>query len=145
MTQTTVAIVQQPPALLDLEESVRLAAGHITEAAQAGATLVVFPETWLTCYPAWVFGLAGWRDSTAQRWHARLLEQSPVLDPEGGDDSLSPIRAAARESTGRKAPNQGCRAGRTRTHGRRGAAASGRGGAVDLYAPLGWQAGRSLA
>lgn len=98
MTQTTVAIVQQPPALLDLEESVRLAAGHITEAAQAGATLVVFPETWLTCYPAWVFGLAGWRDSTAQRWHARLLEQSPVLDPEGGDDSLSPIRAAARES-----------------------------------------------
>ncbi|MGW3168201.1 carbon-nitrogen hydrolase family protein [Streptomyces sp. NPDC001142] len=98
MTQTTVAIVQQPPALLDLEESVRRAVGHITEAAQAGATLVVFPETWLTCYPAWVFGLAGWQDGTARHWHARLLDQSPVLDPEGGDDSLSPIRAAARES-----------------------------------------------
>ncbi|MGW4201883.1 carbon-nitrogen hydrolase family protein [Streptomyces sp. NPDC004726] len=98
MNSTTVAVVQQPPALLDLEESVRRAAAHVTEAAGLGAALVVFPETWLTCYPAWVFGLAGWRDSTAQHWHARLLEQSPVLDHEGGDDDLAPLRAAARES-----------------------------------------------
>lgn len=93
---TTVAIVQQPPALLDLDESLRRAVAHITEAARSGADLVVFPETWLTCYPAWVFGLAGWRDAEARRWHARLLEQSPVLDP-GGDDALAPVRAAARE------------------------------------------------
>ncbi|MFJ8229690.1 carbon-nitrogen hydrolase family protein [Streptomyces sp. NPDC094448] len=93
---TTVAIVQQPPALLDLDESLRRAAAHITEAAASGADLVVFPETWLTCYPAWVFGLAGWRDAEARHWHARLLEQSPVLDP-GGDDALAPVRAAARE------------------------------------------------
>ncbi|MFI1830441.1 carbon-nitrogen hydrolase family protein [Streptomyces sp. NPDC020412] len=93
---TTVAIVQQPPALLDLEESLRRAAAHVTEAAQSGADLVVFPETWLTCYPAWVFGLAGWRDAEARHWHARLLEQSPVLDP-SGDDAVAPVRAAARE------------------------------------------------
>lgn len=98
MTRTTVAVVQQPPALLDLEESLRRAVGHITEAARAGAALVVFPETWLTCYPAWVFGLAGWRDRTARHWHARLLEQSPVLDHRGGDDDLGPVRAAARET-----------------------------------------------
>jgi len=97
MTQTTVAIVQHPPALLDLQESVRRAVGHITEAAQAGANLIVFPETWLTCYPAWVFGLAGWRDTEAQHWHARLLEQSPTLDHVGGDDDLDPIRKAAAE------------------------------------------------
>ncbi|MEU9335669.1 carbon-nitrogen hydrolase family protein [Streptomyces sp. NPDC048290] len=96
MSVTNVAIVQQPPALLDLEESVRRATAHITAAGAAGADLVVFPETWLTCYPAWVFGLAGWRDATARHWHARLLEQSPVLDP-GGDDALAPLRAAARE------------------------------------------------
>ncbi|WP_445398891.1 carbon-nitrogen hydrolase family protein [Streptomyces sp. LE64] len=94
---TTVAIVQQPPALLDLEESLRRATAHVTEAAQAGADLVVFPETWLTCYPAWVFGLAGWHDAEARRWHARLLEQSPTLDPVHGDDALAPVRAAARE------------------------------------------------
>ncbi|MEU3597668.1 carbon-nitrogen hydrolase family protein [Streptomyces sp. NPDC006798] len=93
---TTVAVVQQPPALLDLEESLRRAAAYVAEGARAGADLVVFPETWLTCYPAWVFGLAGWRDAEARRWYARLLEQSPVLDP-GGDDALAPVRAAARE------------------------------------------------
>lgn len=97
--RTTVAIVQQPPALLDLAGSVDRAAGFVAEAAGAGAALVVFPETWLAGYPAWVFGLAGWRDSVAQRWHARLLEQSAVLDHTGGtDDDLAPIRAAAREA-----------------------------------------------
>ncbi|WP_406726960.1 carbon-nitrogen hydrolase family protein [Streptomyces sp. GD-15H] len=36
---------------------------------------------------------------TARHWHARLLEQSPVLDHTGGvDDDLAPIRAAAREA-----------------------------------------------
>ncbi|MFE9661002.1 MULTISPECIES: carbon-nitrogen hydrolase family protein [unclassified Streptomyces] len=94
---TTVAIVQQPPALLDLDTSLRRATAHVTEAARAGADLVVFPETWLTCYPAWVFGLAGWRDAEARHWHARLLDQSPVLDHEGGDDALAPVRTAARE------------------------------------------------
>ncbi|EFE64958.1 predicted protein [Streptomyces viridosporus ATCC 14672] len=53
MTRTTVAVVRPPPALLDLEESVRRATGHITEAAREGTALVVFPETWLTGYPAW--------------------------------------------------------------------------------------------
>jgi len=28
---------------------------------------VVFPETWLTCYPAWVFGVVGWRRGGATR------------------------------------------------------------------------------
>ncbi|MYY07792.1 carbon-nitrogen hydrolase family protein [Streptomyces sp. SID4919] len=98
MTRTTVTIVQQPPALLDLAESLRRAVVHIGDAARSGASLVVFPETWLTCYPAWVFGLAGWRDAEARHWHARLLEQSPVLDHQGGDeDDLAPVRAAARE------------------------------------------------
>ena len=98
MTRTTVAVVRPPPALLDLEESVRRATGHVTEAAREGAALVVFPEAWLTGYPAWAFGLAGRRDRTAQRRHARLLERSPVLGHEGGDDDLAPVRAAARES-----------------------------------------------
>jgi nitrilase len=99
MSETTIAIVQQPAALLDLEESLRRAVTHIARAAATGASLVVFPESWLTGYPAWVFGLAGWRDETAQRWHARLLSESPVLDHSGGTaDDLAPIRDAARDA-----------------------------------------------
>lgn len=65
---TTVAIVQHPPAVLNLTESLRRASQHVADAAARGAQLIVFPETWLTCYPAWVFGLAGWRDEAAQNW-----------------------------------------------------------------------------
>lgn len=93
----TVAIVQHPPAVLNLAESLRRAAGHIADAASRGAKLVVFPETWLGGYPAWVFGLAGWRDEVAQHWYGRLLAESPVIDDSPKDD-LAVLRDAARES-----------------------------------------------
>lgn len=98
MTGPTVAIVQYPPAVLDLEESLARAVAHIEEAAAFGAELVVFPETWLTCYPAWAFGMAGWDDAEARRWHARLLSESPTLG-EASDrrDGLASVRAVARE------------------------------------------------
>ncbi len=99
MTESTVAIVQHPPVPLDLGASLDRAAEHIATAAAAGASLVVFPETWLTCYPAWVFGMAGWRDAEARRWHARLLAESPVLDHDGGtSDDVALIRRAARDA-----------------------------------------------
>jgi nitrilase len=99
VTPVTVTIVQQPSAALDLAESVQRAAAYVAQAAGEGADLVVFPETWLTCYPAWVFGLAGWRDPLARHWHAKLLDNSAVLDHDGGvDDDLAPIRAAARSA-----------------------------------------------
>jgi predicted amidohydrolase len=88
-----VAIVQQPPSVLDLEAGVARAADYVAQAAQEGARLVAFPETWLTTYPAWVFGMAGWDDAEAKRWYGRLLEQSPTID----DPRLAPLtRAAAR-------------------------------------------------
>ncbi|GAA1324847.1 carbon-nitrogen hydrolase family protein [Leucobacter albus] len=96
MTHQTVAIIQHPPAVLDLAASIERAVAHITEAADHGAQLIVFPETWLTCYPAWAFGMAGWDDAEARRWHARLLAESPVLDPSpAGDDALAELRAVA--------------------------------------------------
>jgi nitrilase len=80
MNMRRVAIVQEPAAVLDLAEGVRRAVQHIANAAKQGAQLVAFPETWLTGYPAWVFGLAGWDDAEARRWHGVLAEQSPVID-----------------------------------------------------------------
>ena len=88
----TVGIVQ-PPAVLDLDESLRRAAEGIRETAAADAGLAVFAETWLTGYPAWVFVLAGSDDATARHWHARLLRESPVLGaPEDLDDDIAPLR-----------------------------------------------------
>ncbi len=99
MSAPTVAIVQQPPSVLDLRTGITRAAQYVAEAAEGGADLVVFPETWLTCYPAWVFGLAGWRDPVAQRWYAELLCHSVVLDDCGGfGDGLGPVREAARDA-----------------------------------------------
>ena len=72
-SRVRVAIVQQPPAVLDLAAGVHRAAAAVADAAADGAQLVVFPETWLTGYPAWVFGLAGWDDAEARRWYGRLL------------------------------------------------------------------------
>jgi nitrilase len=99
-SDVTVAIVQQPSAVLDLEGSLERATNHIAEAAQRGAELVVFPEAWLTCYPAWVFGMAQWDDPMARGWYAALLAQSPVLKATasaGGPihDDLQPLRKAA--------------------------------------------------
>ncbi len=93
----TIAIVQRPPALLDLAEGIRRAVDAIDEAV--GADLVVFPETWLTGYPAWVFGMAGWGDPVAKQWYGRLLRESPVIGGvDDADDDLALIRAAARRN-----------------------------------------------
>ena len=88
-----VAIVQEPPAVLDLEEGVRRAVAAVEAAARDGAQLVAFPETWLTGYPAWVFGLAGWDDAEARHWYGRFVSQCPtVAGPE-----LDRLRRAARQ------------------------------------------------
>lgn len=93
----TVAIVQRPPVLLDMAATLDRAVQAIDEAADAD--LVVFPETWVTGYPAWVFGMAGWGDPAERRWYGRLLRESPVIgEPDDNEDDLAPVRAAARRA-----------------------------------------------
>ncbi|WP_336631627.1 MULTISPECIES: carbon-nitrogen hydrolase family protein [unclassified Microbacterium] len=101
MTDDTahVALVQQPARVLDSAETMRRGATHIADAAARGAQLIVFPETWVSCYPAWAFGAAGWDDPVARTWHARLLADAVVLgDADDLDDGLSPLRRAAQQS-----------------------------------------------
>ncbi|MET9245427.1 carbon-nitrogen hydrolase family protein [Nonomuraea sp. NPDC003709] len=76
---TRICIVQRPPHLLDLNAGVSSASRYIAEAAALGADLVVFPETWLGGYPAWVFGLAGWDDAEARRWFTKLVNASATV------------------------------------------------------------------
>lgn len=49
-----VAVVQHPPVFLNTAESILKASRLIEEAADQGARVVAFPETWLPGYPVWL-------------------------------------------------------------------------------------------
>ncbi len=91
-----VAGVQAAPVYLDLERSVKKALALIAEAAGLGAKLVVFPETWLPGYPAWLDccrDVALWDHEPTKKVFARLMNNSVVI-PSPVTDALA---EAARE------------------------------------------------
>ncbi|MBW3671881.1 MAG: carbon-nitrogen hydrolase family protein [Acidobacteria bacterium] len=74
-----VAVVQAAPAHLDIERSVERVAGFTAEAAAGGASLVVFGETWLPGYPAWIDHCGEvtiWNNSATKDVFARLRQNS---------------------------------------------------------------------
>ncbi|HEU0199484.1 MAG TPA: carbon-nitrogen hydrolase family protein [Burkholderiaceae bacterium] len=88
-----IAVVQRPPVFLDRAVSLEVAIASVREAAQAGAQLIVFPESFLPGYPVWMWRLRPGTDMelTAQI-HALLHANSVSL---AGDD-LMPLRQAAK-------------------------------------------------
>ncbi|NOX38359.1 MAG: carbon-nitrogen hydrolase family protein [Calditrichaeota bacterium] len=77
-----VAIVQARPVYYQLEKSLSLALERIESAAQNGARLVVFGETWLPGYPAWLDhcpGAALWNHPPTKAVYARLRENSVAV------------------------------------------------------------------
>ncbi len=89
---TRIAIVQRPPAVLDLAGSLERAVSWIEEAAAADARLVLFPEAFLPGYPAWVWRFRPGPDLKAgNEVHARLRRNAVDLS----GPALDPVREAA--------------------------------------------------
>ncbi|GAB5551263.1 MAG: carbon-nitrogen hydrolase family protein [Saprospiraceae bacterium] len=81
MTQNSLrlAIVQQKPVYLDLSASMQKALTILQEAAQAGANLVVFGETWFCGYPAWIDylpNIALWGHEATEMVFAEMLDNA---------------------------------------------------------------------
>ena len=51
-------VVRNKPDWFDVKSTLDKATSLITEAGRNGARLIVFPETWLPCYPYWGFDFA---------------------------------------------------------------------------------------
>jgi nitrilase len=93
MTKTqpvTAAAVQASPVFLDRDATVDKAVGLIAEAADNGAGLIVFPETFVPTYPDWVWRTQPW----AGGWYGRLLENSVEL-PSPASDALGEAARSA--------------------------------------------------
>lgn len=79
--QYKVAAVQAAPSFLDLSAGVERAVAYIEEAAKAGASLVVFPETWLPGYPNHVWlGPVAWQMQFVGRYFDNSLEAGSPED-----------------------------------------------------------------
>lgn len=89
-----IAVVQQPPVLLDREATIQKALAALKEAAKKGAEVVVFPEAFIPGYPVWIWGLRPGGDmSLTSELHALLAENAVSLER----DDLAPLRKAAKE------------------------------------------------
>ena len=88
------AIIQQAPVVLDRDASLNEAVRWVGTAAAAGAALIVLPESFVPCYPAWIWRLRPGPDSAlTAKLHARLVENAVSI----GRGDLAPLCAAARE------------------------------------------------
>jgi nitrilase len=92
--EVVVAVVQRPPVLLDREATLAAAVDHLHEAADAGARLVVFPETYVPGYPVWIWRLRAETDfALTGAIHRELVANSVDLVA----DELRVLRDAAAE------------------------------------------------
>ena len=90
---TKVAIIQRPPVLLDRSATIARAVQSVAEAAAAGASLIVLPESYIPGYPSWIWRLAAGKDGAVMgQLHTRLLANA--VDISSGD--LSELCEAAR-------------------------------------------------
>lgn len=90
-----IAIVQESPVLLDRSKTIEKALQLIEQAAAANAELIVFPEAYISGYPAWIWRLKPGGDwDLNEMLHSRLL--GSAVDIDAGD--LDPLCDIARKA-----------------------------------------------
>lgn len=97
MSSLTIAIIQERPVHLDLPASLQKALHLIKEAADAGAQLIVFGETWLSGYPSWIDHcpeIAMWNNENVKEVFLRMHRNSVSVDGE----EMAAICIAAKEN-----------------------------------------------
>ena len=91
---TTVAVIQDAPVFLNLELSLYKAINLIARAAEQGARVIAFPETWLPGYPVWLDyapAAALWDHEPARALYRVLVENSVSI----GDQTLRMLQDTA--------------------------------------------------
>lgn len=89
-----IAIIQESPVLLDRSKTIKKAVQLIEQAASANAELIVFPEAFISGYPAWIWRLRPGGDwDINESLHSRLL--GSAVDIDAGD--LVPLCDVARK------------------------------------------------
>ena len=81
-TSINIAIVQESPVYLNLSLSLQKAEILIKEAAKEGANLIVFGETWLCGYPAWLDHcpeIALWGHEPTKQVFARMYKNGVTV------------------------------------------------------------------
>jgi len=92
---TRIAIIQESPVYLDRKKTIEKAVQLVEKAASDGAEMVVFPEAFISGYPAWIWRLRPGSDwGTSEELHSRLLDSS--VDISAGD--LKPLCDAAKKN-----------------------------------------------
>jgi nitrilase len=81
-----VAAVQATPVVLDADATIDLAIERIGDAAEQGASLVVFPECFVSLYPsgAWAAAAATWSAGCDELWERMWASSIDVAGPEVG-------------------------------------------------------------
>ena len=79
-----IAAVQATPVILDAEATIDKAIRLVDEAADAGATLVAFPECFVSVYPsgAWAAKAATWADGCDELWERLWNSSVDVAGPQ---------------------------------------------------------------
>jgi predicted amidohydrolase len=83
MKSLRIAVIQHRPVHLQLQASTEKALMLLQEAAQHGAGIIVFGETWLSGYPSWIDhcpGIANWNNEAVKEVFALMHANSPAVD-----------------------------------------------------------------
>ena len=75
MAAVKVAVIQKPPVFLNRSATIESVLASIDEAVAEGASLLVFPEAYISGYPAWIWRLRpGGDGALSGEFHARLRD-----------------------------------------------------------------------